>query len=94
MDEKTVSLAHKVSFNNRQGGSITGIRDVISFDLNCILLETDFGMMTIKGKDLHVNRLSIEKGELEVSGTIDGIMYSEISSFSKKSESFFSKMFK
>ena len=75
MEEGTVSKSHSISFTNRKSGVVTGVRDVISFDLTAILLETDYGMMTIKGHDLHVSRLSVEMGELDVSGTIVGIVY-------------------
>ena len=68
--------------------------DVISFDLKTIVLETVCGMMVIKGHDLHVNRLSVDKGELDISGTIDGINYSDVNSYAKKSESLLSRLFK
>lgn len=60
--------AHKVNMMNRRTGSITGVSDVISFDIAEVLLETELGMMQIKGADLHVNRLSLEKGEIELEG--------------------------
>ena len=62
MDEKTAAHTHRVLINNRQNGSFSGISDVLSFDVSEILLETEQGMLLIKGKDLHVNRLSLEKG--------------------------------
>ena len=51
-------------------------------------------MMVIKGHDLHVNRLSVDKGELDISGTIEGINYSDVNSYAKKSESLLSRLFK
>lgn len=42
------------------------------------------GILTIKDEDLKVNRLSIEKGELEIEGTVDSMEYSEISSYKEK----------
>ena len=66
-------MAHKIVLNNRNQGNLTGILDVISFDENTIVLDTDMGLLTIKGKDLHVNRLSLEKGEVDLSGNIDSI---------------------
>ena len=63
MEEKQVMTNHKLLMTNRKGISLTGILDVISFDLREILLETSEGMLTIKGNDLHINRLSVEKGE-------------------------------
>ena len=63
--EENPGMAHKIVLNNRDQGNLTGILDVISFDENTIVLDTDMGLLTIKGKDLHVNRLSLEKGEID-----------------------------
>ena len=94
MEEKTVNKAHSITINNRKNGIITGVKDVISFDLTEILLETDYGMMTVRGHDLHVNRLSVEKGELDISGMIDSIIYTELKTYAKKTESLFARLFK
>ena len=56
---------------------LTGVVDVLSFDLTEILLETDQGMLMIRGSDLHVNRLTLEKGEVDVEGKIDSLTYSD-----------------
>ena len=88
--QKTVK-AHKLVVNNRKTSMVT---DVLSFDLNEILLETEQGMLLVKGTDLHVNRLSVEKGEVDLSGTIDSVSYSNISQAKKQEESFWTKMFK
>ena len=48
-----------------------------------ILLETEQGMLTIKGADLHVNRLTLEKGEVDIEGRIDSMAYSEVADFQK-----------
>ena len=85
---------HKVSMNNRKNCSLTGIVDVLSFDLMEILLETDQGMLMVRGKEMHVTRLSLEKGEVDIDGKIDSLTYSENSSFAEKSESFLTKLFK
>jgi len=95
MDEKIkTAKSHKMMMDNRRKVEISGVNDVISFDLNTILLETDYGMITIKGSNLHVNRLSVEKGEVDVEGKLDGINYSDVSSYAKKGESFISRMLK
>lgn len=85
---------HKLLMANRKGISLTGILDVISFDLREILLETSEGMLTIKGNDLHINRLSVEKGDLEVEGRVDALLYSEVVSAKAMGESFLGRMFK
>ena len=86
--------AHKVNMMNRRTGSITGVSDVISFDISEVLLETDLGMMQIKGADLHVNRLSLEKGEVDLSGSIDSVAYSDVQSVVKQQDNLFSKLFR
>ena len=87
--------AHKVSMMNRRTGSITGVSDVISFDISEVLLETELGMMQIKGADLHVNRLSVEKGEVDLSGNIDSFAYSSAEHLpGRQGENFFSRLFK
>ena len=94
MEEKTVSKTHKVLLQNRKSGSFSGIVDVLSFDVAEILLETELGMLLIKGNDLHVNRLSLEKGEVDVEGRIDSIAYSEVNRYAKQGESFLGRIFK
>lgn len=94
MEDKIIARNHYLTLSNRNVLSITGVKDVISFDLNAILLETECGMLSIKGKDLHVNRLSVEQGEIEVEGKMDGLMYSEVNTVAKKGESIFARLFK
>ena len=74
MEERQVQKAHKVVLNNRRSGTVTGVLDVLSFDINEILLETEQGMLMVKGSDLHVNRLSVEKGEVDLAGNIDSLV--------------------
>ena len=94
MEERTVQKNHKLVVNNRKTSLVTGVADVLSFDLNEILLETEQGMMMVKGSDLHVNRLSLEKGEVDLSGKIDSIAYSEIPNGGKQGEKLFSRLFR
>ena len=65
MEELKTAKAHKVLLANRKSANFSGVLDVLSFDVNEILLETEQGMLLIKGNDLHVNRLSLEQGEVD-----------------------------
>lgn len=85
---------HKLSLSNRRTGSVTGVMDVISFDISEVLLETELGMLSIKGADLHVSRLSLEKGEIDLEGRIDSFQYSEVSDFKKGGESLLNRLFR
>ena len=86
--------AHKVNMMNRRTVSISGVSDVISFDIAEVLLETEMGMLQLKGADLHVNRLSLEKGEIDLEGRIDHIQYSDVSDFKKGGESLINRLFR
>lgn len=95
MEERTgAGNAHKVMISNRKNGVLNGIIDVLSFDVGEILLETELGMLMIKGNDLHVNRLTLEKGEIDIEGRIDSLIYSDVKSASKQNESFLGRLFK
>ncbi|MGN0413251.1 MAG: sporulation protein YabP [Lachnospiraceae bacterium] len=85
--------SHKVMLTNRKTCTISGVVDVLSFDTGEVLLETDLGMLMIKGKELHVSRLSLDKGEVDVEGNVDSLTYSDIVTAREKTESFFSKLF-
>lgn len=94
MEEKQISKPHKLIVNNRKSSLVTGVLDVLAFDLNEILLETQQGMLMLKGTDLHVNRLTLEKGEVDISGCINSIAYSDVEKGAKGGESLLTKLFK
>lgn len=95
MEEKQqIQKNHKVSLNERNSASITGVIDVLSFDAGEVLLETDQGILMLRGNDLHVNRLTLEKGEVDVDGRIDSLTYSDSNSYSKSGQSLMSRLFK
>ena len=85
---------HKVIMTNRRTCTINGVNDVLSFDIHEILLETEQGMLMIKGDDLHVNRLTLDKGEVDVDGRIDSFAYSDSVGSSHKNESLLSRLFR
>ena len=85
---------HKLMLTNRRTCSISGVNDVLSFDVNEILLETEQGMLMIKGTELHVSRLSLDKGEVDVDGRIDSFTYSENAGYGGKGESLLARLFK
>jgi sporulation protein YabP len=75
MDEHMERRTHKITFLNRGVGTVTGVRDVKAFNESEIILDTDMGQLSIKGSELHVTKLTLEKGEVEVDGTVDSFIY-------------------
>ncbi len=85
---------HKLMLTDRKACTISGVNDVLSFDVNEILLETEQGMLMIKGSELHVSRLSLDKGEVDIDGRIDSFTYSENTGYGSKGESLLARLFK
>lgn len=85
---------HKLMIHNRRSCNLTGVSDVLSFDENEIILETDQGMLMMKGKELHVSRLMLDKGEVDIDGRIDSVTYSEQSSKSERADTLLGRLFR
>jgi len=85
---------HKITLLNRQTCLITGVKDALSFDVREVILETEQGMLSIHGEDLHVSRLSLDSGEVDLDGRVDSLTYSDVSGVGHKGESLFAKLFR
>ena len=66
---------HRILIQNRKAGTSTGVTEVISFHPEEILLETELGVLSIKGQGLHVSRLNLEKGEVDLDGEVSSLTY-------------------
>ena len=93
MEERFGGL-HQIKLTNRKNGTISGVVDVLSFDENEIVLDTDMGLLTVRGKELHVKRLTLEKGELDLEGQVDSLNYSSNAALKRSGDSFLNRLFK
>lgn len=93
MEERSVKTSHNISMYGRETVNITGVKDVLSFDAGEVLLDTDQGILMIRGQELHVSRLTLEKGEVDVDGRVDSLAYSDTGT-GKSGESFLGRLFK
>ena len=87
------SVVQNIILENRGKLSISGVLDVLSFDDQVVILETDLGLLTVKGENLRINKLSIDTSEVIVEGDISALAYSD-KEMDKKSGSFLGKIFK
>ena len=88
------NVVQNLILENREKLTITGVVDVLSFDDQIVIVETQgFGLLTIKGEDLRINKLSIDTSEVIVEGEIYNLAYSE-NEINKKSGGIFNKIFK
>lgn len=72
-----LQLPHKLTLNERNKLTLTGVTEVVSFDETAVVLRTVLGDLEIQGQELKMKNLSIEGGQLEVSGHIAALYYTE-----------------
>ena len=87
------NIIQNLILENREKLSISGVLDVLSFDDQVVIVETELGLLTIKGDNLRINKLSIDTSEVIVEGEIYNLAYSE-NDTDKKSTGFLNKIFK
>lgn len=76
MEEKK-EVTHSLHLEQRGHGLITGVTEMKSFDEENIFMETSQGTLAIRGNSLHVCRLELEKGEAEIEGKVDSLIYTQ-----------------
>lgn len=86
------AMSHTCILENRKKLTVSGVKDVGSFDEQCVTMETQLGRLTVRGENLHIQSLSTELGDTSVEGDIISIVYSDSSKPS--GTGFFSKVFK
>lgn len=88
------NVIQNLVLENREKLSISGVLDVLSFDDQVVIVETELGLLTIKGDELHINKLSIDTSEVIVEGQIFNLAYSEEDIGKKSSGSLLGRIFK
>ncbi len=77
MQDKTVKQNQNIILENRKSLSISGITDVDSFDEKEISLYTQLGELTIQGRELHIDSMSVETGDMTITGDIWAMIYGD-----------------
>ncbi len=83
-------LPHSLTLEERGRLNVTGVSEVLSFDENEVIMDTTLGQLTVQGEQLHVEKLSLDVGELTVAGEVQGMFYSRARD---KKGSFWSRVF-
>lgn len=93
MEQRQDVGTHKLSLLGRKTLSLTGVKEVVSFDAKEVILETVQGMLLLRGDEMNVTRLLVEQGEVDLEGRIDSLVYTERGKGTKRSESFAKRLF-
>ena len=78
-DEKSIrtDAPHHLILEGREQLSVSGVEEVESFDENTIVMLTNRGTLIVRGEELHIEKLSLDGGDLKVEGTIDSRTYED-----------------
>ena len=83
-------MPHSLSLDERHRLTVTGVSEVLSFDETEVIMDTTLGLLTVEGEGLHVEKLSLDIGELSLEGSIQSMCYSHDR---QKRGSFWSRVF-
>ena len=87
------NVIQNLILENREKLSISGVLDVLSFDDQIVILETELGLLTVKGENIRINKLSLDSSEVTIEGEIYQLAYSEKDTM-EKGGGFLNKIFK
>lgn len=68
---------HHVILEGRASLSVSGVEEVESFDENAIVMRTSLGILVVRGEELHIEKLSLDGGDLRVEGMVDSLTYED-----------------
>lgn len=89
------NVIQNIFMENREKLNVSGVKDVLSFDDQMVIVETELGLLTIKGENIRINKLSIDSSEVSIDGHINTLNYSNTESGGvKKSNNILGKIFK
>jgi sporulation protein YabP len=96
IEEKKVNKpkVQNLILENREKLSVSGVLDVESFNDETVIIDTELGVLIVRGEDLHINKLNLDNSELNIEGDIISCEYSEKEGSKSKGGGFFGKMFK
>ena len=84
---------HEVKMTDRKSIYLTGVKKIISFDSEEFLIETNMGVVLLKGENLELIKLDTTDGNVKIKGKINGFDYVD-GKETKKGESIITKLFK
>lgn len=84
---------HEVKITDRKSIYLTGVKKIISFDTEEFLIETNMGIVLLKGETLELLKLDTSDGNVKIKGKINSLNYVE-NTKKNKEDSFISKLFK
>lgn len=82
---------HSLSMTQRKLLGLEGVTNLESYEQEKIILQTQAGMLEVKGEQLHIQQLNLEQGKVIIEGTVNALIYGE-TGISNKGKGLFSKL--
>lgn len=70
------SVNHHIILKGRKELTVSAVKSITSYDEYNVVLETEMGTLQIGGEGISVSELSIQSGEVQISGMIEYLQYS------------------
>lgn len=72
-----LQIPHKLTLNERNALTMSGVTEVLCFDENAVLLRTSLGKLMVQGQQLQLKTLSLDGGQVAIDGHICALTYEE-----------------
>ena len=89
MDMKENNIGQALCVTDRSSARITGVEEVISYDENNIVMQTNLGQLTLDGEGLNIVQLNLGEGIVSVEGRVNALYYTE----EREKHTLFSRLF-
>ena len=93
LPQNNANIIQNLILENREKLTVTGVEDVLSFDDQIVIINTQLGLLTIKGDDLRINKLNLDSSEVVIEGEIFNLGYSDNDIGKKNGTSILGKKF-
>lgn len=93
-NNNNTNIIQNLILESRKKLNVSGVVDVLSFDDQVVIIETELGLLTVKGENLRITKLNMDSSETIVEGQINSTAYSENKNLDKDKSSFINKLFK
>lgn len=88
------NIVQNLILENRKKLNVSGVNDVLSFDDQVVIVDTELGLLTVKGENIRINKLSLDTSEVIIEGEISSLTYSQKNIEKNLGGTLLSKIFK
>ncbi len=77
IEDRNTNWHHQVTLIDRESMAVEGVINLGSFDEHEIIMETELGILAVKGSDLNIKNLNLEQGCIQIEGIIKSLVYED-----------------